>query len=34
MKIRMDKALRFWLDVAYHEIKSDHIRISASFILS
>jgi hypothetical protein len=24
MKIRMDKTLRFWVDVAYDEIKSDH----------
>jgi hypothetical protein len=24
MKIRMEKALRFWVDVAYENIKSDH----------
>jgi hypothetical protein len=24
MKLRMDKTLRFWVDVAYDEIKSDH----------
>jgi hypothetical protein len=24
----MDKALRFWVDVAYHEIKSDHINLT------
>ena len=28
MKIRMDKALRFWVDVAYDEIKSDHINLA------
>jgi hypothetical protein len=28
MKIRMDKALRFWVDVAYHEIKSNHINLT------
>jgi len=24
MKLRMDKTLRFWVDVAYEDIKSDH----------
>jgi hypothetical protein len=24
MKFRMDKTLKFWVDVAYDEIKSDH----------
>jgi hypothetical protein len=24
MKLRMDKTLRFWIDVEYHDIKSDH----------
>ena len=24
MKFRMDKTLRFWVDVAYEDIKSDH----------
>jgi hypothetical protein len=24
MKLRMDETLRFWVDVAYDEIKSDH----------
>ena len=24
MKLRMDKTLKFWVDVAYDEIKSDH----------
>jgi len=28
MKIRMDKTLRFWVDVAYDEIKSDHINLA------
>ena len=28
MKIRMDKTLRFWVDVAYDEIKSDHDNVT------
>jgi hypothetical protein len=24
MKLRMDKTLRFWVDVAYDHVKSDH----------
>jgi hypothetical protein len=24
MKLRIDKSLRFWVDVAYEDIKSDH----------
>ncbi len=28
MKIRMDKTLRFWVDVVYDEIKSDHDNIT------
>jgi hypothetical protein len=28
MKVRMDKTLRFWVDVAYDEIKSDHINLA------
>jgi hypothetical protein len=28
MKLRMDKTLRFWVDVAYDEIKSDHINLT------
>ena len=28
MKFRMDKTLRFWVDVAYDEIKSDHINLA------
>jgi hypothetical protein len=28
MKIRMDKTLRFWVEVAYEHIKSDHIELT------
>jgi hypothetical protein len=28
MKLRMDKNLRFWVDVAYEHIKSDHIELT------
>ena len=28
MKIRMEKALRFWVDVAYENIKSDHPKLT------
>ena len=28
MKFRMDKTLRFWVDVAYEHIKSDHINLT------
>jgi hypothetical protein len=28
MKSRMDKTLRFWVDVAYDEIKLDHIDLT------
>ena len=28
MKLRMDKTLRFWVEVAYDEIKSDHIDLT------
>jgi hypothetical protein len=28
MKIRMDATLRFWVDVAYDEIKLDHIKFT------
>ena len=28
MKIRMDKTLRFWVDVAYENIKSDHPKLT------
>jgi len=28
MKLRMDKTLRFWAEVAYEDIKSDHERLT------
>jgi hypothetical protein len=28
MKLRMDRTLRFWVDVAYEHIKSDHIELT------
>jgi hypothetical protein len=28
MKIRMDKTLRFWVDVAYENIKSEHPKLT------
>jgi hypothetical protein len=28
MKLRMDKTLRFWIDVAYEHIKSDNANLS------
>ena len=28
MKIRMERALRFWVDVAYENIKSDHPKLT------
>jgi hypothetical protein len=28
MKLRMDRTLRFWVDVAYDEIKLDHIDLT------
>ena len=28
MKIRMEKALRFWVDVAYENIKFDHPKLN------
>jgi hypothetical protein len=28
MKLRMDATLRFWVDVAYDHIKSDHDKLS------
>jgi hypothetical protein len=28
MKIRMDKTLRFWVDVAYENVKSDHPKLT------
>jgi hypothetical protein len=34
MKIRMDKTLRFWVDVAYDEIKLDHIDLTKQQLLA
>jgi hypothetical protein len=28
VKLQMDKTLRFWVDVAYESIKSDHINLT------
>jgi hypothetical protein len=28
MKIRMERALSFWVDVAYENIKSDHPKLT------
>jgi hypothetical protein len=28
MKLRMDKTLRFWVDVAYEDIRLDHIALT------
>jgi hypothetical protein len=28
MKIPMDKTLRFWIDIAYEDIKLDHINLT------
>jgi hypothetical protein len=34
MKFRMDKTLRFWVDVAYDEIKSDHDNVTKQQLLA
>jgi hypothetical protein len=34
MKIRMDQTLRFWVDVAYDEIKSHHDNITKQHLLA
>jgi hypothetical protein len=34
MKFRMDKTLRFWVDVAYDEIKLDHIDLTKRQLLA
>jgi hypothetical protein len=34
MKLRMDKTLRFWADVAYEHIKSDHIELTKSQLVA
>jgi hypothetical protein len=28
MKLRMDATLRFWVDVAYENVKSDHAKVT------
>ena len=33
MKLRMDKRLRFWVDVAYEVIKSDHTNLTKRRLL-
>jgi hypothetical protein len=34
MKLRMDRTLRFWVDVAYDEIKLDHIDLTKQQLLA
>jgi hypothetical protein len=34
MKFYMDATLRFWVDVAYDEIKLDHIKLTKSQLLA
>jgi hypothetical protein len=34
MKILMDKTLRFWVDVAYEHIKSDHTNLTKRQLLA
>jgi hypothetical protein len=34
MKLRMDKTLRFWIDVAYDEIKMDHDKVPKQHLLA
>jgi hypothetical protein len=34
MKFRMDATLRFWVDVAYDEIKSDHDNVTKQQLLA
>jgi hypothetical protein len=34
MKFRMDATLRFWVDVAYDEIKLDHIELTKSQLVA
>jgi hypothetical protein len=34
MKFRMDATLRFWVDVAYDEIKSDHPNLTKRQLLA
>jgi hypothetical protein len=28
MKLRMDKSLRFWVDVAYQDLKDEHLNLT------
>ena len=34
MKLRMEKTLRFWVDVAYEHIKSEHINLTKRQLLA
>jgi hypothetical protein len=34
MKFRMDKTLRFWVDIAYEQIKLDHIKLTKRQLLA
>jgi hypothetical protein len=34
MKFRMDKILRFWVDVAYENVKSDHPRLTKQQLIA
>src|SRR5229473_107543 len=34
MKLRLDKNLRFWVDVAYEDIKSDHPKLTKSQLVA
>ena len=34
MKLRMDRTLRFWVDVAYEDIKSDHHNVTKQQLLA
>jgi len=34
MKLRMDRTLRFWVDVAYEDIKSDHHNVTKRQLLA
>ncbi len=34
MKLRMDRTLRFWVDVAYEDIKADHPNLTKGQVLA
>ena len=34
MKLRMDRTLRFWVDVAYEDIKADHSNLTKRQLLA